>query len=51
MRKRQGKQHRNTRSTFEVGSKAGNCVPPEIMKNKNKKEQLLQDKVFCDPLV
>ena len=28
MRKRQGKQHKNTRSTFEVGSKAGKEVPP-----------------------
>ena len=28
IRKRQGKQHKNTRSTFEVGSKAGKEVPP-----------------------
>ena len=29
IKKRQGKQHRNTKSTFEVGSKAGKEVPPE----------------------
>lgn len=39
IRKRQGKQHKKTRSTFEVGSKAGNCVPPEFFfQTKDSKE-------------
>ena len=28
IKNRHGKQHRNTKSTFEVGSKAGKEVPP-----------------------
>ena len=42
MRKRQGKQHKNTRSTFEVGSKAGNCVPPENIKQLKKLDLQLE---------